>query len=289
MSTRYFCDTDCELWYTDIDELKVGVIRMPYVLDGKEYYYDFGEKTDFEHFYKRLREGATPTTSALNEYDYVNYFEPVFANGEDIFYIAFSSQMSATFEFMHTAVAKLKEKYPQRKFTYFDTKSISMGAGIQVYYAMKLRNRGASDEEVLAFLQDFTNKNCTYFCVDSLQHLYRGGRLSGFAAAVGGVLNLKPVIKVDESGKLKVCAKAKGQSQAIKYLANVVKEKADNLDKYDIWILQADCMDRAEKLREAILEVTNGKANIRTVIIGPVIGAHCGAGTLGVIFPSTSR
>lgn len=289
MATRFFCDTDCELWYTEAKEIGIEVIRMPYVLDGKEYYYDFGENTDFDHFYKRLREGAMPTTSALNEYDYINYFEPVFAAGEDIFYIAFSSQMSATFEFMHAALAKLKEKYPERKFTYFDTKSISMGAGIQVYYAMKLHNGGASDEEVLAFLEDFTNKNCIMFTVDSLQHLYRGGRLSGFAAAMGGLLNIKPIIKVDETGKLKPTTKAKGQSQAIKYMANAVAENGDNFDLYDVWILQGDCMDRAEKLRDAILEVTGGKANIRIVIIGPVIGAHCGVGTLGVVFPSKTR
>ncbi|MEG1528369.1 MAG: DegV family protein [Clostridia bacterium] len=289
MATRYFCDTDCELWYTDVEELGINVIKMPYVLDGKEYLYDFGKETDFDNFYKRIREGATPTTIALNEYIYTDYFEPIFAKGEDIFYIAFSSQMSATFDFMHKAVDKLLLKYPERKFTYFDTLSISIGAGIQVYYAMKLKNSGASDQEVLEFLQHFTKEVKTFFSVDDLHHLKRGGRLSSTAATLGTFFNLKPIIKVNELGKLQVMNKVRGNKMVARHLAEQVGKYATNLDKYDVWVMHADCLSRAEELKALVEQATQGKANVRTIIVGPVIGAHCGAGTLAVIFPSDCR
>lgn len=289
MATRYFCDTDCELWYTDVEQLGIETIKMPYILDGVEYLYDFGKETDFEHFYKRLREGATPTTAALNEYNYTEYFEPVFKAGDDIFYIAFSSQLSGTFNSMHNAVNELKEKYPERKFIYFDTKSISMGAGIQVYYAMQLKNSGASDEQVLAFLQDFTNKIQTLFSVEDLHHLKRGGRLSATAATLGTLLNLKPIITIDNEGKLKPIAKVKGTNLAMKYFVDEIKKNAIDLDKYDVIVMHGDCIDKAEKLKARIDEETQGKATVKIVLVGPVIGAHCGAGTLAVIFPAKHR
>ena len=96
---QLFCDSNCELWHTTIKELGLNVIRMPYVLDGQEYFYDMGEATDFDHFYKRMREGAVPTTSAINEQDYIDYFEPILKAGDDIFYITFSHKLSATFEY----------------------------------------------------------------------------------------------------------------------------------------------------------------------------------------------
>ena len=104
---QLFCDSNCELWHTTIKELGLNVIRMPYVLDGQEYFYDMGEATDFDHFYKRMREGAVPTTSAINEQDYIDYFEPILKAGDDIFYITFSHKLSATFESMDRAIATL--------------------------------------------------------------------------------------------------------------------------------------------------------------------------------------
>lgn len=126
---QLFCDSNCELWHTDVKEFGLEFIRMPYVLDGVEYYYDLGEQTDFKHFFDRMREGAVPTTSAINEQNYIDYFEPVLAAGKDIYYITFSHKMSATFQSMDRAIASLKEKYPDRVIRTFDTRSISLGAG----------------------------------------------------------------------------------------------------------------------------------------------------------------
>lgn len=142
---QLFCDSNCELWHTEAKALGLRVIRMPYVLDGEEFYYDLGENTDFKHFYDRMRAGAVPTTSAINEQNYIDYFEPVLREGQDIYYITFSHKLSATFESMDRAVAALKEKYPDREIRTFDTKSISLGRGLSGAPRRRKVQRGRHD------------------------------------------------------------------------------------------------------------------------------------------------
>lgn len=279
-----FCDSNCELWFDKAEELGLNVIKMPYTLDGKEYYYDLGKQTDFRHFYDRMRAKSTPTTAGLNSYDYVEYFEPFLKKGEDIFYITFSHQLSNTFEFMYKAIDELTVKYPERKITIFDTKTISMGAGLQVYYAAKLWKNGATDEELLNFLQDISKHYITYFAVDDLFHLKRGGRLSGTAATVGTLLGVKPILKVNEEGKIVPVLKEKGIKKVIAKLASLVGETGGKFEEYDICIIGADCDTEVNELEAKIKEVTIGKANVIKQPVGPVIATHCGPGTIGVIF-----
>ena len=188
----FFTDTDCEMSYKDAEELGIQIIKMPYILKGEEQYYDFGKETDIDAFYKDMRDGEVVSTAALNTNDYINYFEPVFAAGEDILYVHFSSNLSCTFNSMNEAVKMLLEKYPGRKFTSFDTRKICLGAGIQVIEACKLHNAGASDEEVVEFLKNFSEKVAIYFYVENLKYLRRGGRISAASAVMGTLLNIKP-------------------------------------------------------------------------------------------------
>ena len=172
---QLFCDSNCELWHTVAAEYGLKVIRMPYVLDGVEYYYDLGEKTDFKHFYERMRAGAVPTTSAINEQNYIDYFEPVLQEGKDIYYITFSHKLSATFESMDRAIAALKEKYPDRVIRTFDTKAISLGSGFQVRYAAEKYKAGATMDELEEYLTHLREHTIVYFVVDDLVYLKRGG------------------------------------------------------------------------------------------------------------------
>ena len=257
-------------------------------MEEKEYRYDLGKNTDFRAFYDAVRGGAVPKTQALNPEDYKEILTPYFEKGEDVLYVSFSHKMSGTFNYLDIALRELKEKYPDRKCTIFNTNGISLGAGIQVEQAALMKKAGASDEEILAFLKEFTDRVAVYFVVDDLMHLKRGGRLSGFAAVAGTLLSLKPVLTFNEEGGLSVLTKVGGRKKAISTLAAHVVEELRDADKYSVYIVDADCKEDGDRLRDLILE-KRPEAQIVRQIVGPVIGSHCGPGTLGVIFVADRR
>ena len=287
MSAVFF-DTDCELWYTQADELGVNVIRMPYTIDDVETFYDFGRETDFKAFFDRMRAGSMPITSALNPQQYIEIFEPFFAKGEEIFYISFSHRLSGTFGHLETALKQLNAQYPGVKFTRFDTLSISVGAGYQVYYGVKYLQAGHTVEETVDFLSDFTHHVCCEFMVDDLFHLHRGGRLSAASAVLGTIMGIKPLLHVTEEGTLEVFAKAKGEKKAMSTLMGTLAENGGDFARYPICIVDADNPAFADKL-EASVRAQYPDAEIWHYPIGPVIGTHCGPGTVGVIFHSKHR
>lgn len=279
----FFTDTDCEMHYSDAESLGMHVIGMPYTIKNQEYVYDYGKKIDIKKFYADMRSGEIATTSALNSQDYINYFEPVMASGEDILYVHFSSNLSGTFDYMQTAINILKEKYPERKVTVFDTKNISLGAGLQAIEACKMHNNGATDEEVVEFLEEFSKKVKVYFYVDSLQYLKRGGRISTVSAAFGSMLNIKPILTVTDDGKLEKMATVKGTKKALDFLYEKFMSEYNNDDKYEIFIIDADNKEVGDEFAERIRNSGKNVA-IRRVPIGPVIGAHAGPGTIGIVF-----
>lgn len=284
----FFTDTDCELWYTDVDKYNINIIGMPYTLDGEENFYDMGRATDMKHLFKRMREGAMPITSALNPQIYIDYFEPHFAKGDDIFYVHFSDKMSGTFEYMRTAENILKEKYPERKLIVFNTKNISGGAGMIVLEAAKLHRQGKSDEEILAFLEDFSKRVSTNFVVDSLNHLRRGGRISAASAMVGSILNIKPILAFDDEGSIQKLGTQKGMKKAVMSIVDRMKENIRKVDKYPVWVLDADCDVYAE-FAEKYIKDSIPNVQVKRYPIGPVIGAHCGPGTVGVVYYGEKR
>ena len=286
MSTMIF-DSNGELWYTRAEELGLDYISMPYYIDGQEYFYDLGKATDFRKFYDLVRAGNIPKTQALNPEDYKKFLTPYFERGEDILYISFSHRLSGTFQSLELALRELKESYPDRRCTVFDTNSISLGAGIQVEEAAKLRAKGASDEEILDFLKTFTDRVCVYFVVDDLMHLKRGGRCSGLAAVAGTVLGLKPMLSVGADGGLTVLSKIAGRKKAIRTLAEKVVEELTD-ESCSVYVVDADCPEEGDRLRDLILE-KRPNAQVVRQIVGPVIGSHCGPGTLGVIFVGDRR
>ena len=286
MSTMIF-DSNGERWYTRAEELGLDYISMPYYINGEEYFYDLGKATNFRKFYDLVRAGNIPKTQALNPEDYKNFLTPYFERGEDILYISFSHKLSGTFQSLDLALRELRERFPDRKCTVFDTNSISLGTGIQVEAAARRKAEGASDEEILAFLSAFTDRVCVYFTVDDLMHLKRGGRCSGLAAVAGTVLGLKPMLSVGADGGLAVLSKISGRKKAIRTLAEkVISELTD--ESYPVYVVDADCPEEGDKLRDLILEKRPG-ANVVRQIVGPVIGSHCGPGTLGVIFVGDKR
>ena len=281
------CDSNCELWYTTVKELGIDYIPMPYLYNDREYFYDLGENTDFAAFYSAVRAGAVPKTQALNPENYKDVLEPYFAAGEDVLYISFSHAMSGTFDQLDAALSELKQKYPNRKCIVFDTKSISLGTGIQVKAADELKNKGASDEEIISFLNDFTNRVAVYFVVDDLMHLKRGGRLSAASAVVGTLLSIKPMLTINAGGGLSVYEKVSGRKKAVRSLCEKVARTIADYN-YPVYVLDADCKEEGDELA-AMIKARRPEAEIVRQTVGPVIGSHCGPGTLGVIFIADER
>lgn len=285
---QLFCDSNCELWHTTVKELGLNLIRMPYTLDDEEFFYDMGENTDFKAFFDKMRAGSTPKTSAINEYAYLEYFEPILARGEDIYYITFSHQMSATFNAMKSAIAQLKEKYPEREIRFKDTKLISLGSGFVTYYGALKYREGASMDELDAYLDELIPHTATYFVVNDLTYLYRGGRVSGVSKVVGNLLGIKPILRFNDEGKIVNIEKAKGMKKALFMLSNYMKTKGSEVDKYKVFILHADCEEEAKAFAES-LKAQFGDLDIVVQTVGPVIGSHCGPGTIGLVFHCKER
>ena len=285
---QLFCDSNCELWHTTVKELGLNVIRMPYIMDDEEIFYDMGEKHDFKGFFDKMRAGATPKTAALNEYAYTEYFEPILARGEDIYYITFSHQMSGTFNAMKNVIARLKEKYPEREIRFKDSKLISLGSGFITYYGALKYKEGATMDELDAYLDELIANTATYFVVDDLTYLHRGGRISGVSKVFGNLLGIKPILYFNEEGKILNIDKKKGMKLALSALLNYMKTKGSELDKYKVFVMQADCEGEAEKF-VANIKATLGDLDVTIQPVGPVIGAHCGPGTIGLIFHAKEK
>lgn len=283
-----FCDSNCELWHTEVKRLGLKLIRMPYTVNEEEYFYDMGENTDFAAFFKNMRDGAVPKTSALNATVYTEYFEPVLKEGKDIYYISFSHEMSKTFDAMDAAIAELKTKYPEREIRTIDTKTISLGSGFITYYAALKYREGATMDELDAYIKELVPHTATYFAVESLTYLYRGGRVSGASKVFGNILGIKPVLCFNDEGKIINITKAKGFKKALSAMLEYLRANGSELDKYKIFVLQADCEDVAQGFVRDIKAVfPNTEVEVQPV--GPVIGAHCGPGTVGLVFHCKRR
>lgn len=280
---QLFCDSNCELWHTTVKELGLNLIKMPYTLEGQEYFYDMGENTDLAHFFDAMKAGEVPKTSALNEAIYLDYFEPVLARGEDIFYVSFSHKMSKTFDSMDRAIETLKAKYPDREIRCVDSLSISMGCGFVVYYAALKYRQGATMDELEAYVKELAAHTATYFAVEDLTYLYRGGRVSGASKVVGNLLGIKPVLHFDEEGRIVNITKVKGFKKALATMLDYMKTKGEDVDKYKIVVIHADYKDVAERFVQNI-KAEYPAADVILQYVGPVIGAHCGPGTVGLIF-----
>ncbi len=281
-----FCDTDCELWYTHANEYDLKVIRMPYILNGEEHLADLGEETDTDAFFTAMRNGASASTAGLNQTNYYEIFKPYFEKGEDILYITFSNAMSGTFNYLALAINELKAEYPNVKYLQFDSKNICMGAGLVVYMGAKYcREHGDDIEATYKYLESIVDHIGIYFVVEDMKYLARGGRISPAKAAIGNFMQIKPVLSVDESGKLDLCSKQNGMKKAIRYMLDQFDAQYKNIDGAPVSILDAQNTGFADEMEAKLKEAhPDLKVEIWRQPIGPVIGAQAGPGTVGIIF-----
>ena len=230
-----------------------------------------------------MKEGATPTTSQVNAHEFEEEFLKAVKNGDSIICITLSSALSGTFNSANIAKNNIIEEYPEAKIELVDSLSVSMGQGLLVLKACEMRDKGLSVEEIVTWIEENKRKIIHSFVVDSLNHLKRGGRISATTAAIGGLLNIKPALYIDDDGKVMQGEKIKGKKKVLKFLANEVKEKAINSENETLYICHGDCLEDAETLKNMILEEVKFK-NIVINYVGNVIGAHAGPEVLAVLF-----
>ena len=285
-----FTDSDTDISKKEAEELGYRLISMPYAIDGKEIlpYVDFDE-FDYKSFYDTLRTGVLPTTSALSVDNYKDYFEPVFAAGDDILYVHFSRAMTATFDSMDKAVADLKEKYPERKFYEIDTKMITVGSYVIVREIGRMALAGASAEELVEWAKTEVDRFAVYFFADDLTFFRHSGRVSGIAGIMGTLLGVRPIIHIGEDGKMVSIGKEKGRARALERLVDVVSELGDNVLDHEFVVAHTDAEDLANELREMLKERLGAEKLPDIVVTNPTAGSHCGPNSVGVAFHAKHR
>ena len=242
---------------------------------------------DYKSYYDAIRGGSIAVTSALNKQNYLDYFEPVLKE-KDLLFVAFSSKMSSTIKEAEAARQELLKKYPERKCIIVDTLSISGPMTLLVLKAHELYREGKSMEEVAAWLEQNRTRAQAYFTVDDLKYLRRGGRISASAAVMGAMLDIKPIIVEAKDGTLQSIDKVRGRKRAINYIveksAAAIKDQKESI----AILLHADAPEEAARMKE-LLQEKLPDLTIRIDHIGPVIGAHCGPGTLAFCFIGEER
>ena len=286
MNYVYMTDSDSDLPSHLKAEYDIPVVYMPYALNGKEYFDDLGQTLDHKSYFDAMRSGANPVTSALNEESYLEYFEPVLQSGKDLLFVAFSSKLSCTLQAAQAARKKLLEKYPDRKITIVDTLSISGPMTLLVLKSHEMYRAGKSMEEVADWLENNKLRSQAYFTVDDLKYLKRGGRISGAAAAVGTMLDLKPIIIEASDGTLQAGEKIRGRKKALAYIVDAMMKAEPDPAESPIIVLNADSREDAERTK-ALVEQKLPGANVLIENVGPVIGAHAGPGTIALCFIGT--
>ncbi len=281
-------DSAADLSAELVAQYDLAVIPLQMTINGKTYNnYPDEREIKNKDFYKMLREGGSPTTSAVNVGDFHHFMEGYLAQGLDILYLGFSSALSSTVEAAKIAAAELFEQFPGRTVRVVDTLCASLGEGMLVYLAAKKRQEGAGLDEVAEFAEAMKLSICHWFTVDDLFFLKRGGRVSAATALLGSALGIKPILHVDNLGRLINVSKVRGRKKSIEEIARHMKDGVRPEYAKLAFIVHGDCMEDAKAL-EAILR-QNGVEEIYINFNGPVIGAHSGPGTLSVFYVGYER
>lgn len=289
MSYTIITDSSSNLTEELIEQYNIEIIPLLFRIGDKEYYsYVKGEKTDIKQFYDSMRKGAVIETSLIDAAKCQEKFEDSLKQGKDVLYISFSSALSGTYNAASMVAKHLQELYPERKIYVIDSLAASMGEGLLVYYCAKKKLAGKSIDEVKDWLIQNRLHLCHWFTVDDLFHLKRGGRISATTALVGTFLGVKPVMHVDDGGRLIPVTKIRGRKKSLEALVNEMQKTCINPSEQIIFISHGDCIEDAQYVEKLVRE----RLNVQDVVINyvdPVIGAHSGPGTIALFFLGTER
>ena len=271
--------SDIPKWVTD--EYGLHVIPTPVVIDEKDY---FDGKTIFpEEFYNILQKGNDIKTYHINSQMFYDNFLPYAKKGDELIYICFSTGIAGTFNAANIAKTELLEEYPDFDLTIIDSKCASLGFGLVTYYALKMQQAGATKEEIIQAIEWHCEHMEQIFTVKTLEYLLKGGRLSRTSAIAGSLLDIKPIIHVNDDGALESIEKVRGRQKSLKRLIEIVGERGKDLSNQVIGIVHGDDAKTMETVRE-MLENTYGCKQFMDNYVGCAIGAHTGPGIIGIVF-----
>ena len=286
MAYRIVTDSCCDLTDQMYEQLDLAVVPLSVTYMGESinaYTEDW-----LKEMFDGLRNGETATTAAANPTDWQDVIEPILKNGEDALVLTFSSGLSTTYQSAVIAANELMETYPERKVNVVDTLCASRGQGLFVYYACKKRDEGLSLEDLTVWCEENRRNLCHWFTVDDLMYLKRGGRVSAATALVGTMLQIKPVLHVDDAGHLINVGKARGRKASVEALAKKMGETALPGRNDTVFICHGDCMEDAKYLEKLVKE-RYGVKDVQIYYVGAVIGSHSGPGTLALFYLGEHR
>jgi DegV family protein with EDD domain len=277
-------DSTGDLSPQTLEREKIQVAPLTFSF-GSEQYRDLpgGQEMDRTTFFQRLRSGEMPTTAQVSPRTFFELFSSILQNGRDLLYIAFSGAMSGTYQTAKMVAEKLASIYPKQKIMILDSLSGSMGQGMLVDFAAKLKQSGKCIQEVYDRLLEKRIRAQHWFTVNDLNFLKRGGRISAALAQVGSILNIKPILTVNKIGQIIPYAKIRGRKKSMTFLVDRLAETLENPDEEVVFVSHADCQEDGQELASLIQE----RVSPKEVILnwgGPIISSHCGPGALGVFF-----
>ena len=268
-----------------VRELRLHMIPMSIEYQGKSF---LEGEIPMQEIYGGLRSGESARTAAINPETWETAMEPSLEEGTDVLVIAFSSGLSSTYQSAVIAGEELRDRYPDRKIRVVDSLCASMGQGLLVWYAAKQRDEGRSIDEVTDWVEHHKLNLCHWFTVDDLMFLKRGGRISGATAVMGTMLQIKPVLHVDNEGKLISMSKARGRRAALQALVDKLQKTGLPGENETVFLSHGDCLEDARFVEQQLKERC-GVKNVVINYIGSVIGSHSGPGTVALFFLGTHR
>lgn len=284
-----FTDSSTDISAAMAEELDLEVVSLSWMM-GEDTYVNYldGREMTAETFYQRLRNGEMASTSQVNPNTFVEAFRPHLEAGKDIIYLGFSSGLSATFNSSEIARDQLQEEFPDAKIYCIDTLCASMGEGLLVWYAAGLKKEGKPIDEVRDWAEENKLRVCHWLTVDDLKHLQRGGRCSSIQAFAGSLLSIKPILNLNNTGHLVPKEKVRNRKKALAALVEKMAESTVKPEQQTVFISHGDSLEDAEYVASLIKE----RWAVKDVVIntiGPVIGAHAGAGTVALFYMGSSR
>lgn len=279
-------DTSCDVFRNELDALDIAWVPLTFTIDGVTYPDDFTCDAQYKDFFDKVRAGAMPTTSQINTFCQEEFLEGLVQKGAtDIVYLTLSSGLSSTYDSAVAAANAVTKRHEGVVINVVDTRGATQVHHMVLDDAIALRDKGLSGAEAAKILRESVTKIHVLFMVDDLQHLRRGGRVSGVAAAIGTLFKIKPIVTFDKEGKLHVIHKAKGYRKVLEYVVSEIEKISP--DVKEVYIAHGDAPDLVQEMVDTLQQKFG--CTVKVGWCGPVIGAHTGAGMIGMIFKANTE